>query len=702
MQKIYIMKKLLIIVFVFTSFISLKAQSYLGFLSDNYSGVHGIISNPANIVDSRFNTDINLVSGSLGVTNDAFGVNIFDALNADYKFDKSAKKYYTANNNFQVNVDILGPSFMFNINKSNAIALSSRLREIGNVSNVDGAFFNRVSEELNNTNFISPAQNFNIVQNGWAEFGLTYAAVLINNDKNFFKAGLTVKYLSGLQNVYGNANNLSFAYKIGLVPSPKTNKITTTGEITAGGVDAAGKFSDKFEFNAGTGFGADLGFIYEYRPNIDEVRDLKDKNKYLIKLGFSVTDFGSIDYTNNKQSIYNVNATITEEDYDASSSPEELLRAQYILKENLAATKYSLPTSAHFNLDWNVYNKFYINANADYNINSKTAINTNTIGNNYSITPRIETKWFSLFVPLNLMEYSGFQAGAGMRLGPLTIGSGSIITNFISDDSKAADFYLGLKIPVYQGRIKDLDSDGVLDKNDECPDEFGPLENKGCPYRDSDKDGTLDKDDSCKDVAGAKDNKGCPYPDTDKDGTLDKEDKCVNEAGPKENNGCPYLDSDNDGILDKDDKCPTVFGIAANNGCPEVKIVEPVKVEPVKVAEEVIKKINEFSKTILFDTGKATLKSESNTSLDAIVTVLNEYQSANFKIEGHTDSAGISAKNLKLSKDRAAAVKQYLIDKGVRADRLTSEGYGSKKPIASNKTPKGKNLNRRVEINLVK
>ncbi|WP_310560836.1 OmpA family protein, partial [Flavobacterium sp.] len=201
---------------------------------------------------------------------------------------------------------------------------------------------------------------------------------------------------------------------------------------------------------------------------------------------------------------------------------------------------------------------------------------------------------------------------------------------------------------------------------------------------------------------GAKDNKGCPYPDTDKDGTLDKEDKCVNEAGPKENNGCPYLDSDKDGILDKDDKCPTVFGIAANNGCPEVKIVEPVKAEPVKVAEEVIKKINEFSKTILFDSGKATLKSESNSSLDAIVTVLNEYQSANFKIEGHTDSAGIPAKNLKLSKDRAAAVKQYLIDKGVRADRLTSEGYGSKKPIASNKTPKGKNLNRRVEINLVK
>lgn len=698
------MKRILLIILVFTSFLSSKAQSYLGFLTDNYAGVHGIISNPANIVDSRFNTDINLASFSIGATNDAFGVNVFDVIkDSNYNFDKSAKKYYSSNNNFQLNADVLGPSFMFNINKRNSIALSTRGRLVTNISNVDGAFFNRVSEELNNTSYISPTQNFNIVQNSWAEFGLTYATVIVNTDKNFFKGGLTVKYLSGLSNIYGNANNLSFAYNVALVPSPTNNKIITTGEITAGGVDAAGKFNKDLEFNAGTGFGADLGFIYEYRPNIDEVRDLKDKNKYLIKLGVSVTDFGSINYKNNKQSIYNVNATITQADYDSTSSPEELLRSKYILKENLSSAKYNLPTSAHFNFDWNIYNKFYLNANADFNINSKTALNTNTIGNNYAITPRFESKWLSLYVPLNLMEYSGFQAGAGLRLGPLTIGSGSIITNLISDNSKAIDVYLGLKIPIYQGRIKDRDIDGVLDKNDDCPDEAGPVENKGCPYRDTDNDGTLDKDDACKDDAGPKDNKGCPYPDTDKDGTLDKDDKCVNEAGPSENNGCPYLDSDKDGVFDKDDKCPAVYGILANNGCPEEK-VEPAKVEPVKVevAAEVIKKINEFSKTILFDTGKATLKPESNTSLDAIVSVLIEYQNANFKIEGHTDSAGIPAKNLKLSKDRAAAVKQYLIDKGVRADRLSSEGYGSKKPIASNKTLKGKNLNRRVEINLVK
>ncbi len=300
------------------------------------------------------------------------------------------------------------------------------------------------------------------------------------------------------------------------------------------------------------------------------------------------------------------------------------------------------------------------------------------------------------------MQYSGFQVGTVLRFGPLFIGSGSVLKNLISDSSKAADVFAGLKIPLYQGKIKDKDEDGTPDSEDDCRSEAGPKENKGCPYRDLDRDGVLDKDDKCPDVAGNIQNQGCPYIDTDKDGVLDKDDKCINEVGPTENNGCPYLDSDKDGVLDKDDKCPTVFGIVARQGCPEEKKnIEPKKEESSEIIE-VIKKINEFSKTILFDSGKATLKSESNVSLDEIVAVLNEYQNANFKIEGHTDSAGIPAKNLKLSQDRAAAVKQYLIDKGVRADRLTSEGYGSKKPIASNKTPKGKNLNRRVEINLVK
>lgn len=199
----------------------------------------------------------------------------------------------------------------------------------------------------------------------------------------------------------------------------------------------------------------------------------------------------------------------------------------------------------------------------------------------------------------------------------------------------------------------------------------------------------LDKEDKCPTVAGPKENSGCPWGDKDNDGVLDNADKCPTVAGPKENAGCPWADADGDGVLDKDDKCPKVKGTVANNGCPEV-------------TKEVIKKLNDFSKSILFDTSKATIKPESNVQLGEIVKVMNEYSNANFKLEGYTDSTGIAAKNLQLSKDRAAAVKNYLIAKGISADRLSSEGYGITKPIDSNKTAEGRAKNRRVEIILVK
>ncbi|MBP8066454.1 MAG: OmpA family protein, partial [Flavobacterium sp.] len=227
--------------------------------------------------------------------------------------------------------------------------------------------------------------------------------------------------------------------------------------------------------------------------------------------------------------------------------------------------------------------------------------------------------------------------------------------------------------------------DGIADKDDACPEVAGPKEHNGCP--DTDGDGIIDNNDACPEVAGPAAMQGCP--DTDGDGVADKDDKCVDVKGPKENAGCPWPDTDGDGVADKDDKCPDVKGTVANNGCPEV-------------SEDAIKRLNDFAKTILFNSGKSSFQKQTFPVLQSIVVILKEYPTSKFHIEGHTDSDGSDAFNLKLSKERAAAVKNYLVENGVAADRLTSEGYGESKPIASNKTAKGKAQNRRVEVKLVK
>ncbi len=261
---------------------------------------------------------------------------------------------------------------------------------------------------------------------------------------------------------------------------------------------------------------------------------------------------------------------------------------------------------------------------------------------------------------------------------------------------------------------KDTDGDGIYDRDDACPDVAGPKEFNGCPDTDGDKiidkddacpdvaglaafngcpdtdgDGVADKDDKCPDVAGLKSMMGCP--DADGDGVTDASDKCPKEKGPRENAGCPYLDTDGDTVLDKDDKCPTVKGTVALAGCPE-----PI------IDDAVIKKLNDYAKTILFDTAKSTFQAQTIPVLESIAAILKEYPTTKFSIEGHTDNVGKPAKNLTLSQDRAAAVVTYLTSNGIATDRLTSAGFGQTMPIADNKTKAGKASNRRVEVKLVK
>jgi outer membrane protein OmpA-like peptidoglycan-associated protein len=231
----------------------------------------------------------------------------------------------------------------------------------------------------------------------------------------------------------------------------------------------------------------------------------------------------------------------------------------------------------------------------------------------------------------------------------------------------------------------DSDGDGIEDAKDDCPNEAGLAEFNGCP--DADGDGVPDNKDACPTVAGLKALAGCP--DADGDGVADKDDECPNVAGPAANKGCPWPDRDGDGVLDKDDKCPDEVGTVANNGCPEVK-----------PTVEVMKQLNEYARTILFDTGKATFKKESTQTLESMHAIFHEYPKADFAIEGYTDSVGSDKSNQLLSERRANAVRDWLIAKGIVQERLTAKGFGEENPIDSNKTAAGRTNNRRVEVKL--
>lgn len=720
---------------MFMASMAISSQSYVGFLSDNYSGVHSVISNPANIVDSRFKTDINIGGASVLVDNDYYGVpKLGDLFKKDFDLKTMAKKYPKKNNNLNLNVDILGPSFMMNIKPKHSIALYTRVRDFTIINNVSGNTIERVvKKKLDKTkDFIASEDNAIFNENVWGEIGASYATILVNKGEHFVKGGLSLKYLKGIGNAYINGKNVNINYDAdGNNSSPAIPSVESNGEVSYGHTSNLKNSIENFDIklddfkkllNNSNGFGADIGFIYEWRPkhntytykdNKGNSFDYKDINKYKLKFGLSVTDIGSINYAKATKKVYNIDNKINKSTFDNTSGLTKKLNL-YKLIDSLQGTKATLPTALHINADWNINGKFYVNLNTDLSISGNDA-NTTSISNVYTLTPRFESKWFSFYVPLGMYENAGFQAGAGLRAGPLYIGSGSIISA-LTNEFKAVDVYVGLKIPIYQSRPKDKDGDGVFNKADACPKTSGPAENGGCPWGDSDGDGVLDNEDKCPKQEGPKENNGCPWgdkdgdsvldnvdtcpdvaglatfngcPDTDGDGIQDSEDKCPKEAGDKAQGGCPVKDADGDGVLDTVDKCPKVPGVKENNGCPAITV-------------EAKAKLDKFARAIYFNSGRTSFKPGVAGKLDLIVSIMKEYDSAKFNIEGHTDSAGRNTTNQRLSEKRAKAVLDYLVRKGIPANRLSSAGYGEDYPIATNATRAGRAENRRVEIKLVK
>ena len=213
---------------------------------------------------------------------------------------------------------------------------------------------------------------------------------------------------------------------------------------------------------------------------------------------------------------------------------------------------------------------------------------------------------------------------------------------------------------------------------------------------DRDNDGIVDSRDVCPDLAEDMDNfqddDGCPDYDNDNDGIQDNKDKCVNDPedkdGFEDQDGCPDNDNDKDGTPDSRDNCPDVAGDSQHNGCP---YKAPVKIED-----------NFILEGVTFRTGSAEITEDSYPKLDEVYEQLAKYNDRKYEIAGHTDNTATDKINIKLSMDRANAVREYLVNRGIDGTRMVAKGYGSARPKADNKTPAGRTINRRIEFYRIK
>ena len=225
----------------------------------------------------------------------------------------------------------------------------------------------------------------------------------------------------------------------------------------------------------------------------------------------------------------------------------------------------------------------------------------------------------------------------------------------------------------------------------------------GMPMTDNDHDGLIDIVDRCpqqpEDRDGIEDFDGCPEDDVDRDGIKDEVDRCPQQPEDmdqfQDEDGCPELDNDRDGIPDTMDRCPnqaeTFNQVNDTDGCPD-------RQEAVQVEGELIG----LSEKIFFKHNESIILRRSFGILEQVAKLIKQQQQIKkVRIEGHTDDTGGVKFNLKLSQERADAVKMHLVGLGVELRRLESAGYGDQSPIASNDTDEGRALNRRVDFRIV-
>jgi outer membrane protein OmpA-like peptidoglycan-associated protein len=724
------------------------SQQFTGFTYDNYSGVHGILQNPANVAGSKYKVNINFFSMSMLAGNNAYELKNEKFKNFDFSDLTEDQDYFKSSNgdkkSLWLNTDIMGPSFMFTSGKKSGVALYTRARTLVNVFNLSDKTFRFFGNDdaLYGTDINE--EGLQLKSHAFAEAGLTYGRIIYNTPEHQLKMGITGKYVVGM----AAASVYSKKLLVNIDKNDFINKLE--GDLNVRYSENLDGVDDDFEdilkkASDNHGLGFDLGFSYEWRPENGTWLD-RDQTPYKVRVNASINDIGSVKYKNSEHgNSYVVNASgKTTDDLDKKDGEtfdEYFTRLESIgiitTQTRADNLKVKLPTTFRFDADYHIYKRLFINAGTIINLLGR---NKNEVSAHYAtsftITPRLEKKWFSIYSPIYYNTVNKKMSwGAGLRAGFLFLGSGSILSNMLgSQNVSQADFHLGFTLPIFQ-RVKtkrhkpvqkieedqpvatkpvevqpqtivetkvdtvvksvevikevnvthDKDNDGIVDDKDACPDVAGEVALAGCP--DKDKDGIADKDDKCVDVAGIAKYNGCPIPDTDGDGINDEEDKCPQTAGTAKYNGCPIPDTDGDGVNDEEDKCPSTPGKPANNGCPEIK-------------QEVVKKVAVAAKSIYYMSGKDVIQKVSYPKLDVVVKVLKADPALHISIEGHTDNKGNPAINEKLSAKRADAVKNYLIKKGIAANRIASQGFGDSKPVAPNTTAAGRTKNRRVELHL--
>lgn len=441
-----------------------------GFGNSHYAGIYGVPGNPASAAGTRYKWDINIagVSAMAGNTYARFPKSLLfnrpDSLrqlhrNEDFFLDTSGRgkqRGWGA-------AEIMMPSVLYSIDEMQSVAFTWRIRASGNGGNMETDVANFFGQGFPNPRYQNKRYNMELGNGSghlWNEFGFTYARVLKSDGDHLLKGGVTLKLLTGIAAGYAQVEDASF-----LMNNSNDGQINS-GTLQMGYNDGINNWkrpnASNYKMFGKPGVGLDVGVIYEWRQGGDGLQGYSpdegwnpEADAYKLRIGASVTDLGGI--------MYNKVANNTDLDLRTEAiDPNDLkLRrsegiqayyrriSQYFTPLEGSKDKFYMNTPTALNLmgDYNLDDRFFINAHAVIGLTSGKADPSKTYSiSQLQVTPRYDTRYFGAYLPMMLNAYGQFNAGVGIRVGPLIIGSSSLLSNLFQKNINRTDGFVALRV----------------------------------------------------------------------------------------------------------------------------------------------------------------------------------------------------------------------------------------------------------------
>ncbi|MBL7812554.1 MAG: hypothetical protein JNL57_10055 [Bacteroidetes bacterium] len=467
-----------------------SGQNFYGLQNSNFAGVHAMYINPAGLADSRFSQHTNVSTFGFNFFNDYMKLEtpftpmdiIRGRVPAQYKHTTGGIKWDPAwvkedlngnPKNMNFGLEWRGPAGMTNVGSKLAIGAGMRTRTSFQLYNVSEelARFTKAQIDSNPPPFTTLTNNtFALNMNAYQEISGTAAAVLFNRKALYLKGGATIKYLMGLGSAYAINNGVSIQtagsdtvifnktdVSVGYTNTEFLNKLINQGTL--------GAALPSFKNINGGGYGFDFGVVFEWRPAITDA--LTDNNRYLLKGGISLLDWGKISYNNNINLFAISNTTPVVFDQDSALSAafaqginEGLAFVDSFAQKNFNYTrgpgklKSSIPTTLNFQVDWNILKKLYLGVNWQQSVVSKKDIAFRR-PSSLVLIPRFETRLIEVSTPLSLYnDYKDVAVGMFVKVGPVFIGSDNLIKSLQRSSFSGIDLYFGVSYGIPRGKNK--------------------------------------------------------------------------------------------------------------------------------------------------------------------------------------------------------------------------------------------------------